>query len=144
MAIGSDAKAVDYERGYFRRGDQGMPGRTLLGLLHAAFLGVLSFVFFYSTSGYMSSLVTHHQKYSYSEKTTRTPKNEEIKSIATETVAYYTEMLAWFTGVLAIVSIVQGIFLYKADKTTAKAANAALLSAEASQLQARAAVAAEI
>jgi hypothetical protein len=51
-----------------------------------------------------------------------------------ETIALYTEVLAWFTAVLAIVSAVQGIFLYRADKTariSADAANKAASAAEA-------------
>jgi hypothetical protein len=38
---------------------------------------------------------------------------ESIQDIAAETVAKYTEVLAWFTGILALVSFVQGIALYK-------------------------------
>src|SRR5208283_3117164 len=44
---------------------------------------------------------------------------------------YYTKMLAWFTGVLATVSIGQGYILYRADQTARQAAEAAKLSADA-------------
>ncbi len=54
---------------------------------------------------------------------------------ATETVALYTEVLAWFTGVLAIVSIGQGIFLWRADRTARISANAAKDAAEAALRQ---------
>lgn len=47
-----------------------------------------------------------------------------IEILASERVAYYTKVLAIFTGVLAAVSFVQGIFLIRADNT-------ARLSAEA-------------
>ena len=42
-----------------------------------------------------------------------------------ERLADYTELLAWFTGVLAVVSIFQGFLLLRADKTARAAANAA-------------------
>jgi len=42
-----------------------------------------------------------------------------------ERVADYTEVLAWFTGLLALVSATQIAFLIKADKTARTAAEAA-------------------
>jgi hypothetical protein len=72
----------------------------------------------------------NQQTASHSEQRTRqniTPQTPE------ERIAFYTEVLAWFTGVLAVVSAVQGVFLYSADKTarlTAEAANKAATAAE--------------
>jgi hypothetical protein len=48
-----------------------------------------------------------------------------------EPVAFYTLVLTAFTGLLAIVSFAQGIFLVRADKTARISANAANLSAKA-------------
>jgi hypothetical protein len=45
-------------------------------------------------------------------------------------VAEYTEVLAWFTAVLAVASIFQGYFLIRADKTARTAADAAKASAD--------------
>jgi hypothetical protein len=42
-----------------------------------------------------------------------------------ETIALYTEVLAWFTGLLALVSSAQITFLFRADKTARIAAEAA-------------------
>jgi hypothetical protein len=42
-----------------------------------------------------------------------------------EKIAIYTEVLAWFTGVLALISLVQIAFLFRADNTARIAANAA-------------------
>jgi uncharacterized membrane protein len=51
--------------------------------------------------------------------------------VPTDSVGLYTLVLAVFTGLLAIVSGVQGVFLLRADKTARIAANAADLSAKA-------------
>lgn len=45
----------------------------------------------------------------------------------------YTGMLAWFTAVLAIVSSVQGIFLWRADRAARRAAEASTAATKASQ-----------
>lgn len=55
-----------------------------------------------------------------------------------EKVALYTEVLAWFTGVLAFVSAIQIAFLYRADQTARITANAAKVSADAVSSQLRA------
>jgi ABC-type Fe3+ transport system permease subunit len=55
-----------------------------------------------------------------------------------ERIAFYTEVLAWFTGILAIVSAVQGFFLYRADRTARTSADAAKLAAQAAQKSAEA------
>lgn len=70
-------------------------------------------------------------------------KQESIQDISAETVAHYTKVLAWFTGVLASVSIAQGIFLYRTDKTARITANAARDAAEAAKESADSAVATE-
>lgn len=44
---------------------------------------------------------------------------------AANALAFYTEILACFTGVLAVVSFVQGIFLYRADRASKVAADRA-------------------
>jgi hypothetical protein len=49
---------------------------------------------------------------------------------ADDRIADYTALLAWFTGVLALVSFMQGFFLYRSDKTARIAANAARDSAD--------------
>lgn len=53
-------------------------------------------------------------------------------------LATYTGLLAGFTGVLALVSIVQGWFLFRADKTARISAEAAKASADALQVTERA------
>jgi hypothetical protein len=49
---------------------------------------------------------------------------------ADEKIAFYTEVLALFTALLAVVSAWQGYFLYRADKTAALTASAARDSIE--------------
>jgi hypothetical protein len=51
--------------------------------------------------------------------------------VPTDSVGLYTLVLAAFTGLLFIVSALQGYFLLRADKTARIAANAANLSARA-------------
>jgi hypothetical protein len=50
-----------------------------------------------------------YDKYYYHITTQRANKteNESVQDISAETVAYYTKMLAWFTGALAFVSCLQ-------------------------------------
>jgi hypothetical protein len=69
-----------------------------------------------------------HAQISTASSTNSSPKS--VQDISAETVAYYTEVLAWFTGVLAVTSLVQGFFLWNADKTARIAANAAKKSAD--------------
>jgi hypothetical protein len=69
------------------------------------------------------------------ETTKHRAEQESIQDISAEAVAYYTKVLAWFTGVLAAVSIIQGIFLIKADKTARISADAAKLAAESAEKQ---------
>ena len=74
------------------------------------------------------------------ENTSRaqTPAAESRQEIEAETVAYYTKALAWFTGVLAVVSAAQGIALFGANKTVRLTAEAAEKSATATIAQMRA------
>ena len=66
--------------------------------------------------------------------------NEKTKQVEVrkpdEIIAEYTELLAWFTGVLAVVSTIQGIFLYRADKTARLTATAAKEAANAATINA--------
>lgn len=55
---------------------------------------------------------------------------------ATEALAKYTEWLVYATTALAFFSILQGIFLYRADKTARISADAAKQSADAAALNA--------
>ena len=67
---------------------------------------------------------------------------QSIVDRATQNIAYYTAMLAWFTAALAAASVAQGFFLVRADKTARAAANAAQasvdLARETAQMQLRA------
>jgi hypothetical protein len=60
-----------------------------------------------------------------------------------EIIAEYTELLAWFTGVLALVSIAQGYFLYRADETARLNATAAKEAADAATINSNLALATE-
>lgn len=51
-------------------------------------------------------------------------------------IAEYTELLAWFTGLLAFVSMVQGYFLFRADETARLNATAATKAADAATINA--------
>jgi len=54
----------------------------------------------------------YQENYAASEES---PAEESVQDIAAETVAKYTKVLAWFTGVLALASLAQGYFLLRAD-----------------------------
>jgi len=57
---------------------------------------------------------------------------ESRQDAAAETVAYYTQVLAWFTGVLALATLVQGAFLYRADIAAKRSADASRTDTERS------------
>lgn len=59
--------------------------------------------------------------------------NQTTQISADDRIANYTALLAWFTGLLAIVSTIQIAFLTKAEKTARLSARAALKSAETSE-----------
>jgi hypothetical protein len=61
--------------------------------------------------------------------------HQVTQQTAEERIALYTEVLAWFTGVLAVVSAIQGFFLYRADNTARISANAAKAAAESAEKQ---------
>lgn len=70
------------------------------------------------------------QQERYNSPTNNTDK--KAANISTEErLADYTLLLAIFTGLLVGVSVFQGYFLIRADKTARQTANAAMLSAEA-------------
>ena len=77
--------------------------------------------------GWSSAQPPHHQTI---KSAAQTPENKTIQDVAAETIAYYTEILAWFTGILALVSAFQGYMLLLADKTPRKSADAAKSAAE--------------
>jgi hypothetical protein len=64
------------------------------------------------------------------ESAAHAAENKTTQDIAAEIVAYYTKVLAWFTGVLALASIGQGFMLLRTDKITRRAADAAKESAD--------------
>jgi hypothetical protein len=86
----------------------------------AAGLGIL--IGFSGLVGWSSAQPPHHQTI---KSATHTAENKTTQDIAAEIVAYYTKVLAWFTGVLALASIGQGFMLLRADKTTRISADAA-------------------
>lgn len=77
----------------------------------------------------------------------QTPKNAssstQTKIPPDERIAEYTELLAWFTGLLAVVAAIEIGFLIVAAKTANATAHSTGALASAAALQARAAVAAE-
>lgn len=62
---------------------------------------------------------------SYVQNTAKQGRPETIQDASAETVANYTEVLAWFTGVLALVSACQIYFLIRSDKRAAEASEQA-------------------
>lgn len=91
-------------------------------------LGIL--IGFSGLVGWSSAQPPHHHTI---KSATHTTENETIQDIAAETVAYYTKVLAWFTGVLAAVSAFQGFLLLRADKTARISADAAKSAAVAAE-----------
>ena len=88
----------------------------LIGIICAILLGALAS--FYGVESYRSSFAPHYQQRgSHAKSGTSEPTNESVQDISAKTVAYYTEVLAWFTGILATASIIQGWMLIRADAT---------------------------
>jgi hypothetical protein len=77
----------------------------------AAFCGLVALVALAMIYSYLSP-INNYQYY----RPTSNAANESIQDTSAETIAYYTKVLAWFTGLLATISIGQGYFLYRADK----------------------------
>lgn len=92
----------------------------------AAFVGLVSLVLIAMVFSYYNPI----NDYQY-HKPTDSPKNESIQDTPAEVIAYYTNVLAWFTGLLAVVSIGQGYALYRSDRTAAHAADSAKKSSVA-------------
>jgi len=75
----------------------------------------------------------------HGDQSNKQPKNESAENskktqslwTPTDSVGLYTLVLAFFTGVLACVSIFQGVMLVRADKTSRITANATNLNAQA-------------
>jgi len=61
----------------------------------------------------------------HSQTTAKELPKETIQDASAETVANYTEKLAWFTGVLALVSVCQIYFLIRSDKRAAESSEQA-------------------
>jgi hypothetical protein len=78
----------------------------LISLLCFALLGAL--VVFYTDQIYQSSLAPPQQHHGRTNgPRAYEAQNESIQDVSAETVAYYTKVLAGFTGVLALVSCLQ-------------------------------------
>jgi hypothetical protein len=77
----------------------------------AACCGLVALAAFAMTYSYLCPI----NNYQYHRPASNAAR-ESIQDISAETVAYYTKALAWFTGLLATISIGQGYFLYRADK----------------------------
>lgn len=92
--------------------------RTKYRIGSALFVLVLVFV---AAFGAYSGLTIKEYSQKANSETAKSAPQESVQDISAETVAYYTKVLAWFTGVLAIVSAVQFFFIYRADKRAAQA-----------------------
>jgi hypothetical protein len=89
----------------------------------ATVLSFAIFVAFFSWQMWIASVQPHDR-----EATSHRAQNaakETAPQSADERLALYTEWLAAFTGLLTVVSAVQGIFLFRADRTARIAAEAA-------------------
>src|SRR5579863_5915527 len=104
-----------------------------------AALAFVSLLFVVGVGSLYSWIAPRNEYYStYDHRPAAAPKPESIQDISAETVAHYTEVLAWFTGILAAVSIFQGFVLYRSDKSVRRSADAAFENAESAKLQAEA------
>jgi flagellar basal body-associated protein FliL len=119
------------ECGYFRRSDK----RMLKMFVQAAAIAVIAFVVAIFVLQFWHSYKEQHQT---NHQTSGKEANKEPDNAATterteEAIARYTLWLMVFTGVLALVSVVQIAFLINADRNTERAANAAEKSAKVSE-----------
>lgn len=69
------------------------------------------------------------------EETKNKNELDAINILASERVAYYTKVLAIFTGALSVFGLLQIFFLIRADETARVSANAARDAAEAAKAQ---------
>jgi hypothetical protein len=111
-------------RGHFWNGDQRM-------LKHQQKIApILSFVLLVTVLSWQVQVASIQQDNAHLGNR---PGQSAIKKTSPKTtderIAHYTELLAWFTAVLALVSFGQGWFLYRADKTARTTADAAQKSA---------------
>src|SRR5580658_9626305 len=94
----------------------------------ASFVGLIAIIALGATYSSFSPTIIEHNQY---KDAAYSAGHESIQDISAEIIAYYTKVLAWFTAILAIVSIGQGFLLHKADVTARKSAEAAKSSADA-------------
>jgi len=87
-------------------------------------LALAAFVLFWSLA-LSGSLPIPQPNQQIETSSTECTTHECRADAAAASLTFYTELLAWFTCILAIASIAQGIFLIRADRTARIAANAA-------------------
>jgi hypothetical protein len=130
---------LSQESGHIRRGDSGVLKQMRPVVLLCAVAILLSCVLLSCVSLSSEPLPeTKHDETSNASTADNPGQNKNPKSrweriwerTWDDPIAFYTFMLAVFTGVLGTVSIVQIAFLIRADKTSRIAANAARESAE--------------
>jgi hypothetical protein len=79
--------------------------------------------------------LTDAQKRPNQNQLTASPKAVSVQDASAQAVAYYTEVLAWFTALLAVVSAFELYFLNRSERTARTAADAALQSAHVATIQ---------
>lgn len=77
--------------------------------------------------------ISPHQQRATIERADRRAVEQRLSESADDRVADYTEILAWFTGVLAVVSVFQAYFIIRADRTSARTTSNAELAMITSQ-----------
>ena len=97
-------------------------------------LALALFVGFWSAALTGSLPVPHHQENQSVSRSGEQCTTHECRQEANEqALSDYTGRLAWFTAVLAIVSFVQGIFLWRADMSSKKAFEVSTAATKISQ-----------
>jgi hypothetical protein len=87
-----------------------------------AIAGAASFVCFWGLALTGSLPVPKKQpQHAIRSHVTSNSPPESRQDVAAETVAFYTEVLAWFTALLAATAFVQGAFLYVANRNAERA-----------------------
>ena len=104
----------------------------LIGALCAACLGILA-LFFLGSLVWMPSKCTRDSSDDCAMSAKTRLIQVAIEERADDKIARYTEMLAFFTAALVLVSAVQIWFLTQADRTAQKTAGAALKAAIATE-----------
>jgi hypothetical protein len=98
-------------------------------------------------TGWISGHRQEAQDYRTAQEASPTSKQEDFDLSGwkpANAIDRYTLLLAGFTGLLVLISVWQGYFLLRADKTARGAADAATKAAEAADLNARAAIGVEL